>query len=215
MRNTVIENGKMEKIISKLKELSSRSNQIVLYNPNVVNVMKGIGRVIGKFDSQLLEFLKYTNGASVFDYCFMGFKNPRLGVDIDKFSKELWMCNNRLAGQFIPFMSTSSGDNFGYLVDVFNKGGDHPIVYYSDSADDSLYFVGSCFSKFMNTFLEDVEYTLSKHHGKFMLGIDIEYWPVVKDHWIKNDDELRALLDNGIMYEKTKKLMPDTKLSGG
>ena len=47
MRNTVIENGKMEKIISKLKELSSRSNQIVLYNPNVVNVMKGIGRVIG------------------------------------------------------------------------------------------------------------------------------------------------------------------------
>jgi hypothetical protein len=64
----------------------------------------------------------------------------------------------------------------------------------------------------MQTFLEDVEHTLDKHQGTFIIGIDIEYWPVVKDHWLKNDDELRIMLDNGTLYEKTKKLMPDVKL---
>jgi hypothetical protein len=108
LEQLVGQNNLMEEIIVKLRELSNRSNQIVLYNPNIVNVMKGIGRVIGKIDPELLEFLKHTNGASVFDYCFMGFKNSRLGVDIDKFSKEIWMSNNRLAGKFIPFMSTST-----------------------------------------------------------------------------------------------------------
>lgn len=139
---------KIEEVLKTLDELAGRSNQIELYKSDLRVIMKGIGRVIGKFDSELLEFLKHTNGATVFDYCFMGFKNPKLGVDIDKFMMELWPSNSMLAGRFLPFMGTSTSDNFGYLIDIIDEKGRHPIAYYSDLDRERVHVIASSFQKF-------------------------------------------------------------------
>lgn len=186
----------MNWLLEKLQSLSQHSDQIVFYKVDAKNTLKGVGRVIGKFDPELLEFLKLTNGASIFDYCFMGFKNTKLGYDIDKYTGDFWMSNNRLAGHFLPFMITSTGDNFGYLIDVVDKEGRHPIGYYSNLTRDKVYMIGSSFGNFMKTFLIDVEETLKNNKGDFIVNIDRPDWPINIDHWLVNDEELRRLYES-------------------
>lgn len=201
----------MREIFEKLRSLSHDSNQIILYNVDIKNTMKGIGRIIGKFDSELLELLKLTNGVSIFDYCFMGFKNTKLGYDIDKYMGDFWMSNNRLANHFLPFMITSTSDNFGYLMDVVDKEGRHPIGYYSNLGTERVYIVGSSFKSFMKTFLADVEETLNNNKGDFIINIDKPEWPINIDHWLANDYELKKLYDGEAIHEILRNSMPDTK----
>jgi hypothetical protein len=204
----------MKEIFEKLQALSLLSNQIILYKGDVKDTMKGIGRVVGKFDSDLLEFLKITNGASILDYCFMGFKNKKLGYDIDKFMGDFWMSNNRMAGHFLPFMITSTGDVFGYLTDVVDMNGRHPIGYYNSSRDETLSIIGSSFGNFMKTFLEDIEETLIKNESDFLLNIVKNEWPLAIDHWLENDDDLKELYGKESFRAVLKKSMPDTKFPG-
>lgn len=200
----------MEEIINKLFSLSVRSSQITLYKGHIVSIMKGTGRIIGKFDKELLDFLKATNGASVFDYCFMGFKNSQLGVNLDKYQLDFWPSNNRLAGRFLTFASTSTGDNFGYLIDVMDDKGCHPIAYYSEAVDDSICVIGSSFKEFMRTFLADVEDELNRSGDKFIVNIEKDGWPFDVGHWMAHDSALRE--NQAKIHDAIRKYMPDTRI---
>lgn len=202
----------MKLVQDNLLKLSDQSKQITLYrNFDVNNVLKGIGRVPGKFDNELLEFLKFTNGASIFDYCFLGFKNNRLGVNIDKLFLELWFTDNQLAGHMMPFMTTSLGDSFGYLLDLSDDYGRHPIVYYSGDGINELHVIGSSFEAFMTTFLQDVQETLTKSNGEMIILIEKDGWPINAEHWLSRDEQLRKLHNGGTLSKYFKENMPLTK----
>lgn len=198
----------MEDILRKLTALANQSSQISLYQSNIRDIAKGIGRIIGKFDSELFDFLKLTNGAKIFDYRILGFKSGRMGVDMDKYCFDLWAINHRLAGRFVPFVATSTGENFGYLIDIFDELGRHPVVYYSSCEEDHFYVVGSSFHPFMNTFLDDVQKTLDSSQGGFVIGIDDPEWPRTVSHWLDRDIALRN--DQNAIYRRLTTLMPGT-----
>jgi hypothetical protein len=196
-------------ILKKLDELSEKNSQIVLYKKfDIKNTMRGIGKIPGKFDADLLEFLKYTNGASIFDYCFLGFKNARLGVDIDNFMLEFWPANDLLAARFLSFMITSTNDTFGYLIDLVDQNGKHPVCYYSSDEPGKIYIIGSSFERFMNTFISDVQRTLENNKGQFLLAVDEENWPLNVDHWKRNDEGLKVLHATGVLKNYFQKNLP-------
>lgn len=199
--------NEMNDINQKLLKLSGYSKQIHLYDADIKNALKGAGRIVGKFDTELLEFLKFTNGASVFDYCFMGFKNSKLGVDIDKCALELWASNKFLAGRFLPFMITSTSDNFGYLIDLYNDKGCHPVAYYSNIYE-GVHVIGSSFKNFMDTFLIDVEDTLNGSKENMIININKPDWPVDINHWLAKDKSLRE--NRNRIHQTMKQFMPDT-----
>jgi len=199
----------MNHVKQKLDELSQKCRQITLYrNPDVKAIMKGIGRVPGKFDSQLLDFLQFTNGASIFDYCFMGLKNPKLGVDIDKFVAELWPANTMLANQFVGFMATSANSVFGYLINIGDPNGIHPIAYSSNDDPERIHVIASSFRNFMEIFLRDVENTINSHPNGPLFQIDEPGWPIKIEHWISMDEQLRLMYNDGTLDNFFKKNMP-------
>lgn len=201
----------MDSVIKILSELvRAYSNRITLYkNVDLKILMKSIGKVPGKFDSDLLELLKFTNGASILDYCFLGFKNPRLGVDIDKFMFELWSSHEFTAGRVLGFMITSTSETFGYLIDVVDDKGRHPIVYCSDNR--KLYLLASSFSAFMISFVGEISDTLKNTTQALPLYIEKEGWPKDTSYWKSNDPDLEEICKN----EKLKKIkdlvIPDFK----
>jgi hypothetical protein len=126
----------------------------------------------------LLEFLKYTNGASILDYCFMGFKNPRLGVDLDKFMLSFWSSQQHFAGEVMGFVTTSASETFGYLINITDSEGRHPIVY--TTYDEKLYLIGSSFNSFMQTFIQDLVDTLKNTKEAIPMEIEKNNWPKLK-----------------------------------
>lgn len=181
----------MNTLNETLSSLSSHESITLYQNVNLKTLYKGIGRVIGNFNKELLEVLKITNGASILDYCLLGFKNSQLGTDIDKFTMELWHSNDLLAGKMIPFMIDSSGGTFGYLINEFIKPSQSaPIIYYSDLNPEYVYVIGSSFMSFFTSFLEDVKYTINNNKDGLLVSIEIEDWPLDISHWIKNDSNL-------------------------
>jgi len=204
----------MKSVNEKLEILSKKSEQIVLYkNFEIKDLMKGVGKVPGIFDKDLLEFLKFTNGASIFDYCFLGFKNSKLGTGIDKLIPDLWESNPMLSSRFIPFMITSTSDVFGYLNNFSDGSRGHLIAYYNENYEDRLYVIGSSFEHFMSTFLIDVEKTLESSSEKFIYGIDDDDWPINIEHWMKNDLDLSQLHEDGTLATFFKEKMPRTSWS--
>jgi hypothetical protein len=190
--------------IKRIYELRKLTKYISLYeNVNLKNLYKGVGRVPGEFNKELLEFLKLTNGASILDYCFLGIKNMKLGTNLDKFYLELWSNNNQLAGRIIPFISSSVGDNFGYLIGEHRNG---EIVYYNNEYTDRMWVIGSSFNIFMTTFLDDVEHTINNAEDELILTVEIPNWPIDTEHWIKRDSVLLKTYNNlgiendGVIY---------------
>ena len=184
--------------IEKVKILSEKHKEIVLYPDVKTKVLfSGIGRVPGTFNKELIEFLKFTNGASIMDYCMLGFKNRQLGTDIDKFVLELWGSNDCLTGKVVGFMINSTGDTFGYLIgsEFETLSFKNPIVYNNEQAPNELYVIGTSFNKFMNTFLNDVEQTILSSSEDLLLGVELPNWPIDVEHWKKNDVDLLSLYE--------------------
>ena len=178
----------------KLIQLEEDYDCITLYrNFDTKNLFKGIGRIPGSFDKEVLEFLKFTNGASIMDYCFLGIKNNKLGVNLDEFVLELWGTHDFLAGKIIPFMINSSGETFGFLLE--GEGEKNPIVFHSNEFnEEEVLVISSSFNNFMSTFTEDVESTLVNSKDDIFVQIEIEKWPYKLDHWLSKDENLEEIL---------------------
>lgn len=90
------------------------------------------------------------------------------------------------------FATTSISDSFGYLIDIVDDKGRHPVAYYSNllDYDDSIYIIGSSFQQFMKNFLLDVDDAIKNSDGDFIVNIEKEGWPKEINHWLANDSVL-------------------------
>lgn len=157
----------------KLDELAHKyPKDIVLYKQDLKTLMKLPGRIPGEFDLQLLDFLKITNGASILDYRFYGFKNISFTPSFDQNLRDKWYEWQHIAGTIIPFVGSSSNIGFGYLEKVTFQGG-HPIVFFSEFPEDTT-VVASGFDIFFNDFLCNVEASLLLGNN---VEIDLDDWP--------------------------------------
>ncbi|HEY5749431.1 MAG TPA: hypothetical protein VIU12_25360 [Chryseolinea sp.] len=196
----------MDAIREKLLALRDKSKLITLYqNFDVNETLKGIGRVPGEFDAQLLDFLKFTNGASILDYGFLGFGHPKYGLDIDEHIEEMRQAKAMVTREFITFMITSSNDIFGYIRDLVDAQGNHAIAYNSLHRPQKVFVIASSFANFMKTFLNDVDDTLNAYPGKFLMNIKKNNWPVDVEHWLQHDPQLREMYEGGVVKEYFEK----------
>lgn len=163
---------------------ASYPHDIILYPQDIKNLMKLPGRILGNFDSQLLDFLKLTNGASILDYCFYGFENNKLKIGFDENLMNKWVTFGHIAGSVVPFMSNSSGVNFGYLKDIIINGS-HPIVFFNQFKEDTL-IIASSFESFLRSFLDRIEESVLNGNSVEIEEIgwpsDSKYWQIMDPH---------------------------------
>jgi hypothetical protein len=189
----------MEAIKAKLLELTKRTKQIDLYQKfDVETTLARASKMPGEFDAQLLSLLKFSNGLGIFDYCFMGFKNPKLGQDIDS-DIEALEYPDLFPNECVAFMSSSSSEDFGYLVNLGDAQGNHPIAYNDPHNPYKIFVIASSFEKFMHTFLSDVEDTLDLNPNDEWLAIEKDGWPCDMKHWLKGDVRLQEMYSNGVL----------------
>lgn len=185
----------MDTPFEKLKILAGfYPNDIRLYYQNEEGkrkLMKYIGRIPSRFDRYLLDFLILTNGASILDYCFMGFKNNKLAYSIDEYTLLFWQENNQFALKAIPFMKTSLNQHFCYWIEN-DKTDIHIIVYISPTG--KVLPIATNFLKFITTFTEDIETTIiSSPNNRLLLYNSQEGWPENINHWLNNDPDLERI----------------------
>jgi len=184
----------MKEIISDIERISGLSKSISLYqNFDIKVIMKNIGKITGEVDKEYVEFLTNTNGASILDYCFLGFKNRALGQNVYENIMDLWQQDNLLTFRFWGVIGTSSGENFGYL-DKKNKEGNHFIGYYSNENPAHVYMVSSSFKIFMTKFLNQVELALLEDRNAIYL-IDNE-WFLNPEKLVEDDKEMAIYINS-------------------
>ena len=187
----------IENYTKKLQDLSnSFPSDVILYPPQSLrDISKVLGRAPGNLNKDLLEFLKVTNGASILDYCFYGCKNNKLGMNLEKDSIEYWTSHNHIAGLLFTFMSTSSGEHFGYLIEsIYGK---QPIFFFTDDPKDTA-LLASSLENFLNVFLDDCKESLINGED---VQIVSDGWPSDFDHWMQSDSDLGEMIKHPKVLE--------------
>ncbi|GAB4043466.1 SMI1/KNR4 family protein [Spirosoma jeollabukense] len=181
----------MEGILERLNQLSLRYPEDITLYPHTkeshLKVVKGIGRIPDKFNPYLLEFLKFTNGASILDYCFMGFKNRQLGIDLDTYMLDFWFEHNRYAFA-LPFMRNTQKEHFCLWMEPGETF--HSVVYIDMNVEGNPVPIASTFYHFIDTFVRDLADSLLKGET---LYITENHWPLNQAHWLKNDPNLEKV----------------------
>ena len=178
-------------ILDRINKLSMSSPYIKKYSSNPANILKGMGNIIGEIDKQHIEFLKLTNGASILDYCFLGFKNPNLYPrNIYEEMLEVWHNNPLTSNIFWCIAGNSIGEYFGYIPKKDSKG-NHFIAYFTNKNPDEIILVSSSFNIFINKFIDAVFDRIIEDNE----ALDIDYSFFLDINKITmNDVELDAYL---------------------
>jgi hypothetical protein len=141
------------------------------------------------------EFLEWTNGASILDYCILGSGNSRI-ADIAEVNRELWDLGIKTWNEkgFISFMGDSTSMNIGFMSIAEDI---HCVTFLSEPTDDCVLPIASSFNNFLRIFLEDVESALDhwvpSSWEKWPLGISDD-WPFNLESWSSRDPELLSIL---------------------
>lgn len=179
--------------------ISNNSDKIRLYSVDVKKLMKGMGNIIGEIDKQYMEFLRFTNGISIFSVCLLGFKNKSLyPANIYDEMLNLWYKDPMLTERFWCFGGDEDDNYFGYL-DKKDMKNNHFIGLYNNREKEIVYVISSSFEIFFNNFirfvLKEIEY------NNDLLFLNLEKF---KDYnySLQNDIELQLYLkeNNGNIY---------------
>jgi hypothetical protein len=191
----------MKDIISSIENLSTDPEKIKLFKSyGTMVVLKNMGKVTGGLDKEYMSFLMETNGASILDYCFLGFKNRELGLNLYENIMDFWQADNSLAMKFWAFAGTSAGDAFGYL-DLKNKKGSHFIAYYTPDEPEQVTVIASRFELFMRKFIAEIQTLIQTNDDSFWIEDDT--WMTSQGEVSVEDDELQEFLaTNGSSYYK-------------
>jgi hypothetical protein len=153
---------------------------------------------ISEIASEWLEFLRYTNGASLLDYCFLGAMTTRI-ASISEVNLELWRFNPWAREHFLSFLGDSTGMAIGF---VRRDQEARCIGYMREMYDTVVLPIASSFTTFISSFLEDVQITLRT--WKPQLGEEIPYeiktqdlWPWDLKPFCERDLRVKAMLDSG------------------
>ncbi|WP_330209347.1 SMI1/KNR4 family protein [Pseudomonas sp. AM4(2022)] len=191
----------MKDIVSSIENLSTDPEKIKLFRSyGTMVVLKNMGKVTGGLDKEYMAFLMETNGASILDYCFLGFKNRELGLNLYENIMDFWQADNSLAMKFWAFAGTSAGDAFGYL-DLKNKKGSHFIAYYTPDQPEQVTVISSCFELFMRKFITEIQILIQANDDSFW--IEDNTWMTSLEGSSVDDVELQDFLaTNGSAYYK-------------
>ncbi|RFD24447.1 SMI1/KNR4 family protein [Pseudomonas sp. GL93] len=182
----------MKNIVSSIENLSTDPEKIKLFRSyGTMVVLKNMGKVTGGLDKEYMSFLMETNGASILDYCFLGFKNRELGLNLYENIMDLWQADNSLAMKFWAFAGTSAGDAFGYL-DLKNKKGSHFIAYYTPDQPEQVTVISSCFELFMRKFIAEIQILIQANDDSFW--IEDNTWMTSLEGSSVDDVELQDFL---------------------
>jgi hypothetical protein len=156
-------------------------------------VIRRFSHIPGRPDQHLTEFFEYSNGASLLDYCVVGCNNRRI-ADLEHVRNGIYVRDWQRDRPFIPFVVTSAGEFFGYLVssDSIHDSSVHPVAYCGDPENDSPILISSSVARFLLGLLDDVEVQLSRDPSS--VSVDLEGWPCVLEHWLVRDPELADLV---------------------
>jgi hypothetical protein len=183
----------MQSIINRLDNLATISEYVRLYKDfDRIITFKSIGKIPGAVDPSYVNFLTITNGASVLDNGFLGFKNRSIYIDLDKNITDLWRMDPLLTFRFWGCMSDTIGNSFGYI-NKKNKLGGYYFGHYSMHDFGRVNLVASSFSIFMDKFLSQVEATVSKDKEATDLDSDND-WFMKRDILVENDSEIADFL---------------------
>jgi hypothetical protein len=184
----------MQNIIKRLDKLATTSKYVKLYKNFDRNIIfENMLKIPGEIDNPYIDFLTITNGASILDYCFIGFKNTSLAIDLCANVTDLWKVDSFLSNRFWGCICDSIGNSFGY-VDKQNQFGGHYFGYHSMNDLRHIYLVASSFSIFMDKFLSQIEATVSKN--KNAISFDNNDWFMERDALFKQDEEIEIFLKN-------------------
>ncbi|MCK3836957.1 MULTISPECIES: SMI1/KNR4 family protein [Pseudomonas] len=191
----------MKDIVSSIENLSTDPEKIKLFRSyGTMVVLKNMGKVTGGLDKEYMSFLMETNGASILDYCFLGFKNRELGLNLYENIMDFWQADNSLAMKFWAFAGTSAGDAFGYL-DLKNKKGSHFIAYYTPDQPEQVTVISSCFELFMRKFIAEIQILIQASDDSFW--IEDNAWMTSQGGSLVDDVELQEFIaTNGSAYYK-------------
>lgn len=192
----------LELIIKKINQLTTKSKYIKLYEENPLKILRGQGKIIGDIDELHLNFLKKTNGLSLLDVCFLGFKNTRLyPANIYDEMSYLWSKDCTTTLVFWCIAGNSVGEYFGYI-SKRNHNREHYIAYYNENKPGNIKIVSSNFNIFIYKLLLNVEEEITRDPN--ILEIEnyffdskerlVQYDPELSDYVLKNGNNL-ALLD--------------------
>jgi len=123
-----------------------------------------------------------------------GCKNKSL-IDLAENTLSLWPLNNWLAGEFVGFVTTSAGENLGYLRRVEGSEGAHPVAYLRRPEDNFVFVVASSLRRFFEGFLRDVGETLQRNPSA--MDIELGSWPYDLSTWLARDPALSSLYSSG------------------
>jgi hypothetical protein len=201
----------------RLIALSQAAKLVVLYPPADARLIaRSTGSLPGPFDEELLSLYRLSNGASVLDYCIAGCKNRRL-ADIAEHTLGLWAANDLLALDFVGFMTTSAGQEFGYLHDTAS-GGTHVVGVLPELGAGGLLPIASSIGRFFENFIGNLEATIAAHPSALYIT-EPPAWPLNLVDWLQTDPALctryrRGEFDNYWRGDAALKEIVDEALEG-
>ena len=178
-------------VLERLRNLACNHKLVRLYGPaDPKMVLRRFSRISGRPDEHLCSFYKHSNGASILDYCVLGCGNKRIG-DIEPVRNLQYIHDWERHRSFIPFVATSAGECFGYLVasDSIRDQPVHPVSYCRDpESSGSPVLIASSVARFLEGLVADVEAQLARDPNS--IAIDVPDWPLDLKHWHARDPEL-------------------------
>lgn len=188
-------NGSIGGFHQRLIALSHAAKPVVLYPPADARLIaRSTGKLPGPFDEELLSLYRLSNGASVLDYCIAGCKNRRL-ADVAEHTIGLWAANDLLALDFVGFMTTSAGQEFGYLHDTASEG-THVVAVLPELGADGLLPLASTVGRFFENFVRNLEATIAAHASALYIN-EPPAWPFELVDWLRTDPDLLARYQRG------------------
>lgn len=188
--------------IRLLEELKNKHpKKIKCYPVDLKKLMRGLGNILGEVDSEYINFLKITNGISIFDICFLGIKNSKLyPANVYNEMLDLWYKNPYLSDKFWCFATSEDENYFGYL-NKKNSKNNHYIGFYNSKDMESIYLISSSFDIFFNNFLLYISNKIN--YDENLMFIDLLDF-VKYSNSLANDIELYDFLSGNKDYKLYK-----------
>ncbi len=180
----------MTEIYSRLHDLAAAYKWVRTYPPAQPKmVIRRFSAITGRADQHLSDLYMHTNGASLLDYCVVGCGNKRIAElqpVRDKIAVHDWK-RDRI---FVPFVVTSGGQVFGYLVSSnrIHDSATHPVSYCEDPENDEPLLIASTVERFFHGFLDAVEDQLRRDPES--LFVEAGKWPLDLAYWKARDPDL-------------------------
>jgi hypothetical protein len=180
----------MTEVYARIHGLAATYKSVRLYPPAPKKMaIRRFSAILGRPDQHLLELYAHTNGASLLDYCVVGCGNKRI-ADLTPVPDKVVVWDTKRARDFVPFIVTTSGEMFGYLVSSkpIQDLPTHPVSYCADPGNDPPILIASTVLQFFHGFLDAVEDQLGRDPEA--LGVNVEDWPCNLNYWKKRDPDI-------------------------